>query len=61
MNEVNVLEGTDRLAALQGKGTLPKWEVHMSKVNVLKCTDRIAALQGKGALPKGGATWTYLA
>lgn len=61
MNEVNVLECTDRLAAEPCEGALPKWEVHISKVNVLECTDRIAALQGEGALPKGGATWTYLA
>ena len=60
MNEVNVLECTDRIAAEPCEGALPKWEVHMSKVNVFKCTDRIAE-PCEGALPKGGAAWTYLA
>ncbi|MEE0854562.1 MAG: hypothetical protein U0M14_05010 [Eubacterium ventriosum] len=62
MNEVNVLECTDRLADERSEGALPNRRCNMNKVNVLECTDRLAAEQSKGALPKGGATlWTYLA
>ena len=62
MNEVNVLECTDRIADEQSEGALPNRRCNMNEENVLECTDRLADEQSEGALPKGGKRlWTYLA
>lgn len=61
MNEVNVLERTDRIAAEPREGAFQEKRCNMNEVNVFECTDRIATEPCEGALPKGGATWTYLA
>lgn len=52
MNEVNVLECTDRLADERSEGALPNGRCNMNKVNVFKCTDRLADEQSEGRYRK---------
>ena len=60
MNEVNVFECTDRIAAEPCEGAFQEKRCNMNEVNVFECTNRIAAEPCEGALPKGGVQYGHI-